>query len=225
MLEATATVIGHRMGRYSLDVLAEDLMRVVNTLRSKPVLVGASMGGATALYLVGNHEAPIATALVLVDFVPLINAPGAARIRAFMSAHIGGFASLEEATDAIHEYNPRRARPEDNHGLLKNLRRKTNGRLYWHWDPRVIAQGTDAEPPLWADQLTAAADQVTIPTLLVRGLESDVVTDQGVADLKNRIPQLELFNVTEAGHMVAGDKNDAFSSGVFDFLRRKLPVP
>jgi pimeloyl-ACP methyl ester carboxylesterase len=37
-------------GRYSLDVLAEDLMCVINTLRSRPVLVGASMGGATALY-------------------------------------------------------------------------------------------------------------------------------------------------------------------------------
>jgi pimeloyl-ACP methyl ester carboxylesterase len=212
-------------GRYGLDVLAEDLMCVINTLSSKPALVGASMGGAAALYLVGNQEHPIATALVLVDVVPLINVPGASRIREFMSAHKGGFANLDEAADAIHEYNPRRVRRKDNQGLLKNLRRKPNGRLYWHWDPRVIDRGTDAEPPLWVDQLTAAADQVTIPTLLVRGLESDVVTDQGVADLKNRIPQLELFDIAEAGHMVAGDKNDAFSSGVFDFLRRKLPVP
>jgi pimeloyl-ACP methyl ester carboxylesterase len=212
-------------GRYDLEVLAEDLICVIDTLSSKPALVGASMGGAAALYLVGNQEHPTATALVLVDFVPLINAPGASRIRAFMSAYKDGFANLDEAADAIHEYNPHRARPKDSEGLLKNLRRRPNGRLYWHWDPRVIAEGADAEPPLWVEQLTAAADRVTIPALLVRGLESDVVTDHGVADLKNRIPQLELFDVAGAGHMVAGDKNDAFSSGVFDFLRRKLPVP
>jgi len=212
-------------GRYGLDVLAEDLNRVIDTLTSKPALVGASMGGATSLYLVGNHEEPIAGALVLVDLVPLINAPGASRIRAFMSAHKEGFASLNEAADAIREYNPHRPRPKDSSGLLKNLRARADGRLYWHWDPRVISEGTDTEPPLWVAQLSAAADHVKIPTLLVRGLESDVVTDQGVADLQIRIPHVELCNVAEAGHMVAGDKNDAFISGVFDFLRRKLPSP
>jgi pimeloyl-ACP methyl ester carboxylesterase len=212
-----------RDGRYSLDVLAEDLFCVIQTLTSKLALVGASMGGATSLYLVGNHKDPPAAALVLVDVVPQINPGGASRIRAFMSAHKDGFASLDEAADAIQEYNPRRARPKDNSGLLKNLRRRPNGRLYWHWDPQVIAQGTDSEPPLWVEQLKAAADHVIIPTLLVRGLESDVVTDQGVADLKSRISHLEVYDVVEAGHMVAGDKNDAFSSGVLDFLKRELP--
>jgi pimeloyl-ACP methyl ester carboxylesterase len=47
--------------------------------------------------------------------------------------------------------------------------------------------------------------------LLIRGLESDVVIDKGVADLKRRIPVLEVFEVRNAGHMVAGDKNDAFN--------------
>ena len=106
-------------GRYGLDVLAEDLICIINTLGSKPALVGASMGGAAALYLVGSQQDPVATALVLVDVVPLINAPGASRIRAFMSAHKEGFANLAEAADAIREYNPRRTQPKDNHGLLK----------------------------------------------------------------------------------------------------------
>jgi pimeloyl-ACP methyl ester carboxylesterase len=140
-----------------------------------------------------------------------------------MRAHENGFSSLENAAEAIREYNPRRPRPKDNSGLLKNLRLKPDGRFYWHWDPRVMSAGTDVEPPLWAEQLMAAANQVHIPTLLIRGLESDVVTDEGVADLQRRIPTLEIFNVPNAGHMVAGDKNDAFNQGLFDFLQRQFP--
>src|SRR5271157_2433704 len=41
-------------GDYSLDVLAQDLERVIGTLRSRPALVGASMGGATALLVAGK---------------------------------------------------------------------------------------------------------------------------------------------------------------------------
>src|SRR5207245_1063244 len=41
-------------GHYSLQGMAADLQAVLATLPSKPALVGASMGGATALYAVGN---------------------------------------------------------------------------------------------------------------------------------------------------------------------------
>ena len=60
--------------------------------------------------------------------------------------------------------------------------------------------------PTFADRLHQAADHVRIPTLLVRGLKSDLVSEQGVAELRMHLPQLEVFDVVGAGHMVAGDK-------------------
>jgi pimeloyl-ACP methyl ester carboxylesterase len=209
-------------GNYSLDALASDLRNIIRTLHAKPVLVGASMGGATALHVVGFHPESIASALVLVDIVPLMSAQGASKIRAFMRANTGGFATIQEAADAVTAYNPTRVPPKDLSGLMKNLRRKADGRLYWHWDPRFI-NAPGAEPPLDRD-LASAADRVTIPTLLVRGLKSDLVTEEGIVDLKRRIPHLELFNVDGAGHMVAGDKNDAFNLGLLEFLQRRLPT-
>ena len=210
-------------GDYSLDVLATDLAHVIKTLPSRPALVGASMGGATSLYLTGTHAGPMAQALVMVDIVPLINPAGAQKIQAFMSGHVQGFANLEEAADAVSAYNPHRPRPKDTAGLMKNLRLREDGRLYWHWDPRLLNNPTRAEPPVFTEQLNRAAEQVRIPTLLVRGLKSDIVTEAGVADFKNHLPQLEVFDVGDAGHMVAGDKNDLFNQGVFDFLQRHLP--
>jgi pimeloyl-ACP methyl ester carboxylesterase len=210
-------------GDYTLDVLAQDLECVIATLKSRPALVGASMGGATALLVAGAHADPLAAALVLVDIVPRIDSGGAAKIRSFMSSGAKGFGTLQEASDAVAAYNPHRPRPKSNAGLMKNLRLRIDGRLYWHWDPRVLQQVRHAEPPLFADRLNTAAEQVRIPTLLVRGLESDIVAEAAVTDFRAHLPQLQVFDVSGAGHMVAGDKNDAFNQGVFEFMQRHLP--
>jgi pimeloyl-ACP methyl ester carboxylesterase len=211
-------------GDYTIETLAHDLAGVIAELPPKPALVGASMGGAAALYLVGALQPSLASALILVDIVPMIDPAGAAKIIEFMNGHADGFATLEEAADAVAAYNPHRPRPTTCSGLIKNLRRRADGRLYWHWDPSFTRGAENTEPPMRVAKLTRAADGVRIPTLLVRGLKSDIVTDEGVADLKLRVPQLEVFDVAEAGHMVAGDNNDTFSQGVFDFLQRQFPL-
>ncbi len=210
-------------GDYTLEVLAKDLECVIGTLKSRPALVGASMGGATALLVAGAHANPVVAALILVDIVPRIDSGGAAKIRSFMSSGAAGFGTLAEASDAVAAYNPHRPRPKSNAGLMKNLRLRIDGRLYWHWDPRVLQQVRHAEPPLFADRLNSAAGRVRIPTLLVRGLQSDIVTEAAVTDFRAHLPQLEVFDVSGAGHMVAGDKNDVFNQGVFEFMQRHLP--
>jgi pimeloyl-ACP methyl ester carboxylesterase len=210
-------------GDYSLEAMAADLARVVESLSSAPALVGASMGGATALFLAGSSLGPMSSALVLVDVVPRVDPAGAAKILAFMRGYPEGFATLEEAADAVAAYNPHRPRTKDAAGLAKNLRMKPDGRLHWHWDPRVLTGR--AEPPGFSDKLNEAATHVRIPTLLVRGLRSEVVTDIGVADFKRYLPHLEVFDVPSAGHMVAGDQNDSFNRGVIDFLARHALPP
>lgn len=211
-------------GEYGLEVFAADLLAVIATLKTLPVLVGASLGGSTGLYAVGNAATPIARALVMVDVIPRVDPVGAARIVAFMRSHAEGFANVEEAIDAVAAYNPHRPRPKDPAGLLKNLRYRADGRLYWHWDPQIVKAPSRLEPPDLVEPLLAAASRVRIPTLLVRGLLSDVVTDAGIAELRGVLPSLEVYGVAQAGHMVAGDKNDVFSHAIGAFLRRHAPV-
>lgn len=209
-------------GVYRLDLLAEDLCAVIDGLPEPPALVGASMGGATALYAVGNGTKPIASALVLVDVVPRPAAAGADKIAAFMRARPDGFATLEEAADAVAAYYPQRPRPKDPSGLMRNLRRRDDGRLYWHWDPAFVARFGRLEPPQFAERLLDAATRVRIPSLLVRGLQSDIVSEAGVEEFRSALPTLEVYDVAEAGHMVAGDRNDSFNAGVISFLSRHL---
>ncbi|MFX4883819.1 alpha/beta hydrolase, partial [Acinetobacter baumannii] len=63
-----------------------------------------------------------------------------------------------------------------------------------------------------------------VPTLLVRGMKSDIVTDEGVAHLRELVPGLEVADIAGAGHMVAGDRNDRFNAVVLAFLQRTMPL-
>jgi pimeloyl-ACP methyl ester carboxylesterase len=54
--------------------------------------------------------------------------------------------------------------------------------------------------------------------MLVRGKHSDIVNDEGVADLLKLIPAARYVNVADAGHMVAGDDNDVFTESLAAFL-------
>jgi pimeloyl-ACP methyl ester carboxylesterase len=54
--------------------------------------------------------------------------------------------------------------------------------------------------------------------LIVRGLQSDVVSDAGLADMKRLVPQAQIVQVQQAGHMVAGDDNDVFATRLAEFI-------
>ncbi len=207
--------------RYELDDFVDDLRVIIATLAQPPVLIGASLGGITALVAVGESTTPPASALVLVDVVPRIDPEGAERIGNFMNADPDGFASVEAAADAIAAYIPHRPRPRNLGGLKKNLRQRANGRFYWHWDPNFLkAQGASLHPMAHYERLAQAARGVSIPTLLVRGGESDIVSEEGARELLGLIPQAECRELAGAHHMVAGDSNDGFSGVVFEFLQR-----
>lgn len=208
-------------GAYSLDDRVADLEAIVARLEQPFALVGASLGGATSIHAVAQALRP--ASLVLVDIVPHPEPEGISRIVTFMRAHSAGFATLEEAVDAVAAYNPERPRPRDPNGLMRNLRRREDGRLYWHWDPRIVA----ARPQDLHDTVRRSAaklQQIGLPVLLVRGLKSDVVSDAGVAAFRELVPDLSVADVGGAGHMVAGDRNDAFNGAVIAFLERHMPT-
>jgi pimeloyl-ACP methyl ester carboxylesterase len=208
----------HAEGDYSLEAFAKDLVKFVPTLAQPPVLVGASLGGITALLAAGEHPG-LARALVLVDVVVRVEPDGVARIRDFMTAYPDGFASLEEVADAIATYNPHRPRPTNLNGLRKNVRVWSDGRWHWHWDPAFMTIDDEPQRRIDPDRLRAAAARVTVPILIVRGRESDVVSDAGLADMLELVPQAQVVDVSAAGHMVAGDDNDVFAARLEEFIQ------
>lgn len=208
-------------GDYGLDALADDLRAVVAQLGTRPVLVGASLGGRTALLAEGEGPS-LASGLVLVDVTPRVERTGVDRILGFMRSGLDGFASLEEAADAIAAFDPSRPRPPRPEGLRRNLRWR-DGRWFWHWDPRFVdGDAPTPERPGRADpeRACAAAARITVPTLLVRGAASQVVSTAVAEELRALIPHAEQIDVADAGHMVTGDDNDVFTAGLRAFLEQ-----
>jgi pimeloyl-ACP methyl ester carboxylesterase len=204
-------------GDYAIDAFASDLRAVATALGRRPVVVGASLGGITALITEGETQG-VTAAVVLVDVAARIELAGAERVRAFMMAFPQGFASLEEAADVVAAYLPHRPRPRQLGGLTKSLRQGDDGRWRWHWDPRFL---TGIRPPSDVanpSRLENAARGLTVPTLLVRGRESDVLSEDGARAFVDLVPHARFVDVSQAGHMVAGDRNDAFTDAVLDFL-------
>jgi pimeloyl-ACP methyl ester carboxylesterase len=213
-------------GDYRLMSFAGDVAAAIELLGSAPVVVGASLGGLTAMLLAGELAPGCARGVVLVDIIPDMEQAGADRIQAFMADKLEeGFADLDEVADAIAAYNPHRPRPTDLSGLRKNLRQR-NGRWYWHWDPGFIGGTADMPPHEIADvdRLHRAVGAIRAPLMLVRGRVSDLVTAEKAAEFVTRFPEVEFVDVSGAGHMVAGDRNDAFTAAVLDFLSRHHPV-
>ena len=100
------------IGDYRLSSFAEDVRLVSEALAERPVLVGASLGGLTAILLTGELHPGSARGVVLVDIIPDMEPQGAERIQAFMAEHaVDGFGSLEEVADAVAAYNPHRPDP------------------------------------------------------------------------------------------------------------------
>ncbi|WP_084421475.1 alpha/beta fold hydrolase [Henriciella litoralis] len=207
--------------RYPLERRWSDMAGVIAEQTGPIGVVGASMGGGTALFGLTHSYRP--NALVLVDIAPNSERAGMQRVRDFMASGVNGFASLEEAAAAIAAYNPSRKRPASVSGLKRKLRQRDNGRWYWHWDPGMLEIDIDEERAKMAETFDALKSATSVPVLLVRGLESDVVTERTVDEFKARIPDIEVADVSGAGHMVAGDRNDAFNDAVLGFLRRHMP--
>ena len=207
---------------YRVGAFVGDLAAAIGQFDVPPIGIGASMGGLVLLHGAASLPPGSLRALVLVDIAPKMEPEGVSRIVGFMTAYPDGFATVEDAADAVAAYMPHRPRPQDLSGLRKNLREREDGRWVWHWDPAMLGEKNMAGERD-ARGLEDAARALDLPTLLVRGTRSDLLSEDGVRHFQSLVPHSEFVDVSGAGHMIVGDRNDAFTSAILGFLGRFRP--
>lgn len=215
-------------GHYELVDFSNDLKAVIDQLGSPhhPVLVGASLGGLTAMNATGSGILPDVTAIVLADVVHRANPTGGRQLRGFMQANPEGYATVEAAAEAIERHMPQRGGRRNTEGLKRNLRRRPDGRWGWHWDPAFLA-GAKGGGQRFGDgsaEFSAAVRAIRVPLLLARGDRSEIVSPELAAEFRAMLPSADYAELEDVGHMVAGDDNAPFTKVLVDYLSRVAPV-
>ena len=212
-------------GAYHFTDFAADLVAITDTLQSKPAVVGASLGGLAGLLAEGELQPGIFSSLTLVDVTPQLEPEGVAHILGFMSAHIDeGFATADEAAAAIGAYLPHRKQRGPSETLDRYLRKCDDGRLRWHWDPQFITAASQSTPENWEARFAAAARRLNLPVHLIRGASSNLVSTEAAQQFLQFAPHATYTDIAGAGHMVVGDRNDAFTEAIVRFLRQQAPL-
>jgi pimeloyl-ACP methyl ester carboxylesterase len=181
----------------------------------RTAVVGHSMGGTNALCLSGLHP-ELVTALVLGDIGPETNRAGTDRIQQNVRSR-DTFASVDEAFEHEMAQNPtsdpvaRRSRVEH------NLRENTDGTFTWKYDPALRAFTARFESYSTDDQW-AFWHSLAVPTLLLRGALSDILTPELAVRMVEANPNARLVTLPKSGHSIATDVPDLVTAALADFL-------
>ena len=202
--------------RYGIDDMIDDLESFVQALNLRDfTLLGLSMGGMVTMAYAGRRPAPLA-ACVIVDIGPEIDRSGSSRIRA--NAQAGDvFASREDAFAVARADNSRA--PEAFHRQRSDdgLMRTEDGRWTYRYDRALRSPGNlrlrDPEAA-WR-----SCENIEVPTLVVRGELSDVLSSQIAERMARTIAGARLVTVANAGHGVPYDAPEGFLTAVRGFLK------
>ena len=162
--------------------------------------VGTSMGGLTGMMLAAQPKTPIAR-LVINDVGPFIPKAALARIAGYLGQN-PVFPDLAEAEAYIRRVHAPFGALSDTQWrhLTEHSLRPDEGGLRLRYDP-AIAQAFAGEPEdvdLWS-----LWDAITIPVLLLRGAQSDLLLSETAAEMTRRGPRAELVEIPGCGHAPA----------------------
>lgn len=204
-------------GVYTRQEMAADIAAITEALGlSRFFVAGMSMGGINSIAFTAAHPDRVA-ALIIVDVSPEVQREGVENIRKFVQA-ADILESFDAFVDRAHAFNPRRSRSNIESRLRHNLKQLADGRWTWKYDTRLRsverAPGTNLTERLWDD-----VARIRCPTLILRGGESDILSDAGARKLQAAIPGSRLTEIPGAGHSVMGDNPEAVTAALRAFLR------
>jgi pimeloyl-ACP methyl ester carboxylesterase len=205
-------------GDYRIDSFAGDLECVLAQWARPVILVGASLGGLTAIIVTGEGN-PHVRATVLVDSVPLIDEGLVNDYLDWLShASDAGFESPQEALTHLSRQFPDSV--PSLASIERSMRQTPAGRWRWHWDHRIVVGATSSSALGREEYLERCASRIRVPLLLVRAGASDFVKPEAIEHLRQCAPQLETAVLPGARHMIVGDDNLPFVELALPFLER-----
>lgn len=205
---------------YQTTYYVQDIEDLVNHEKLEEfMIVGHSLGGANALEYTRKHPQQV-KALVIEDIGPgsSIQGDGAERIRREMKNTPLAFQSWDEAAEFWKKLRPL----IDQKGIqsrLDNTLLEKNGSIVWRHDQKGIAQARLTIPSV---DLWPAVEQLSCPTLFIKGGLSDFLTLETIDQIRSKKPDIQFIEVAGASHYVHDDQPDLFNKTVNKFLNKMV---
>jgi esterase len=204
-------------GDYTTAAYVADLLGFAEALGLDSfTLAGHSMGGRNAIAFSARYPERVQK-LIIVDIGPTSDPRGRERIRREILEAPEEFDTFDAVAQAMSRQN-RYASPEI---LRRRLRYMTqplaNGKIGWRYDPAIREQwrkGVPASEDLWP-----ALGRITCPTLIVRGIDSDILSPEVARQMVEAMSSARVVEIQRATHMVFEDNPDDFLFAVSEFLK------
>jgi pimeloyl-ACP methyl ester carboxylesterase len=189
---------------YNVTVELADVIAVLTALRiDSAVFVGSSRGGILTMLLAVAHPGAIAGA-VLHDIGPMIESTGLARIKSYVGKlpRPRSFAEGAEILRGLFEAQFPKLTAEQWLAAARRTWKMDRGALLPTYDVRLAQTLAEVDlehplPSLW-NEFDALA---RVPVLVIRGANSDILSEATVDTMHARHPHLEALEMRDQGHV------------------------
>ncbi|WEY41332.1 alpha/beta hydrolase [Paraburkholderia sp. SUR17] len=198
---------------YYAEAYARDLEVLVDALGLRRfVLVGHSMGGANAFVYSGKHPERLA-GLVVEDMGPGASASsqGSERIRRELRDTPDAFNSWDEVRAFWRRQRPNISDTALESRVAHSLKTGESGRIVWRHDAAGIAAARLAATPAQLVDLWPFVTGLTMPTLVLRGSDSDFLSAATLEKMAAASSQICTVSIPQATHYVHDDQLAAFN--------------
>lgn len=220
--------MAYQVQQYAADMLS--LLAYLNQQSPIATLdwVGTSMGGLIGMAIAGQPGLPLPAPvrkLVLNDVGPAIEWAAIQRIAAYLGK-AGHFASLQQAADAMwavsRSFGPHTTEQwlALSRHMVKPVPGAQDGSVMLHYDPAIavaVRAATEESARQGEAQLWTLYDQIQAQVLILRGAESDLLSEKTALAMTQRGPRARVVAFDGVGHAPTLVSPDQVST-VSDFL-------
>lgn len=189
-------------GGYALPQYVSDMMVLLARLDVPHIdWLGTSMGGLIGMLIASQPTSPIGR-LILNDVGPVITAESLQRIGSYVGK-APAFTSIEEAEAYIRRVSAPFGKLDDEQWRAlteSSLRRGEDGQWAMIYDPAIAEPFRQACQTRQDIDLWPIYEAIRCPTLVIRGAESDLLTQTTHREMAQRGPRAELAEIPEVGH-------------------------
>ena len=208
-------------GHYGIDTHRSDLESLISLLNLENiVLLGHSLGGSIAMSYMYHNPSNVVKAAVIEDVGPHVEKPvkRPSSIESDLERTPKMFASWEQATDYWRKSRPELSKLALNRRVNSSMRELEDGTVTWVWDISGVLNHMK-NGPKGTDDRWNYVKAITCPTLVVRGSESEILSQEIATRMSNENRHISWVEIRGAGHAVHADNLDSFNLKVSAFLK------